>query len=293
MNKRYGAKYSPSGQIPADYREEPVDIRVVDAAGARSKWLIFPIVPLVFLNLWAGPFQLAIALTAAAILGLAVWLLRDGLRAEAAYNARKVARRPALPRKMIATGLTGIGVTMAALLAQYGIAGSLVYGIIAAGLHLTAFGIDPLKDKLMEGIDEFQQDRVARVVDEAEAYLTTIRDQIARLGDRPLQLRVQGFLTTARKMIRTVEDDPRDLTAARKYLGVYLMGARDATVRFAEVFARSKDASARADYEALLADLETNFAAKTGKMLESNRSDMDIEIKVLRDRLQREGVKPE
>ena len=293
MNKRYGAKYSPSGQIPADYREEPVDVRIVDAAGARSKWLIYPIVPLVFFHLWAGPFQLALALAAAAILGLAVWLLRDGLRAEAAYNARKVARRPAIPRKMVATGLTGIGVTMAALLGQNSIVGSIIYGIIAAGLHVTAFGIDPLKNKLMEGIDEFQQDRVARVVDEAEAYLTTIRDQIARLGDRQLQLRVQGFLTTARKMIRTVEDDPRDLTGARKYLGVYLMGARDATVRFAEVFARSKDASARADYEALLADLETNFAAKTGKMLESNRSDMDIEIKVLRDRLQREGVMPE
>lgn len=91
-------------------------------------------------------------------------------------------------------------------------------------------------------------------------------------------------------MIRTVEEDPRDLTGARKFLGVYLMGARDATVKFVDRYRRSKNNEARADYEALLGDLEQNFAARTEKMLLDDKSDMDIEIKVLRDRLQREGV---
>jgi hypothetical protein len=293
MATRYSGKYSPTGQIPEGYREEAVDDRVLDAAGARANLLFVPGILLVFFSIGSGPYLLALALIAAAVLTLAAWLLRDGLRAEAAYDARKVARRPALPRKMLATALTGLGVALAAYTGTSGVPASVTYGLIAAALHVTAFGIDPMKNKLMEGIDEFQQDRVARVVDEAEAYLSAIRDQIARLGDRPLELRVQGFLAAARKMIRTVQEDPRDLTGARKYLGVYLMGARDATAKFAEVFARTKDAAARADYEALLADLETNFAAQTGKMLESTKGDMDIEIKVLRDRLQREGVKPE
>jgi len=74
---------------------------------------------------------------------------------------------------------------------------------------------------------------------------------------------------------------------------VYLMGARDASVKFADLYKRTKDAQARTDYEALLTDLETNFAARTQKMLEGGRTDMDIEIKVLRDRLAREGVRSE
>ena len=49
------------------------------------------------------------------------------------------------------------------------------------------------------------------------------------------------------------------------------MGARDATVRFADVYATSRDAKARADYEALLTDLETNFASRT-KARQSTRS---------------------
>jgi CHASE3 domain sensor protein len=92
-------------------------------------------------------------------------------------------------------------------------------------------------------------------------------------------------------MFRTIEEDPRDLTGARKYLTVYLQGARDATIKFADIYARSQDPQARSDYLALLEDLEQNFAARTQKMLLEDRSDLTIEIDVLRDRLQREGVR--
>ena len=49
---------------------------------------------------------------------------------------------------------------------------------------------------------------------------------------------------------------------------------------------------ARADYEALLTDLEQNFAARTQKLLLDDRSDLTVEIEVLRERLDREGVHP-
>ena len=99
------------------------------------------------------------------------------------------------------------------------------------------------------------------------------------------------FIATARDMFRTVEDDPRDLTSARKYLGVYLLGARDATAKFADLYARTRDEAARTDYEKLLDDLEANFTARTELLLTDNRSDLDVEIEVLRERLAREGVR--
>ena len=292
MAKRFGGKYSPDGTTQGGDtpRAQVVDERRVDAAGARANILFVPGIVLVFTALGAGPTGLLLGLAGGAVLTLAAWLLREGLRAEAAYDARKVARRPALPRKMLATALTGIGVTLAGLTGDVGLVGSLLYGIAASALHVAAFGIDPLKDKRMEGVDTFQQDRVARVVEEAEAYLGAMKDHVAALGDRGLAARVEAFQATARRMIRTVEEDPRDLTGARKYLGVYLMGARDATVKFADLYRRRRDTDARADYEALLGDLESNFAAMTNRMLADDRSDMDVEIKVLRDRLQREGV---
>jgi hypothetical protein len=289
MAKRFGGKHSPNGTNDAP-REAVIDVRQARAAKSPARLLFVPAIILVVTSLNDGPTTLVTALIGGAILTLAAWLLQEGLVAQAAYDARKVARRPAIPRKMMASLLTGIGITIAAYTGDSGIVGSVLYGVAALGLHVAAFGIDPLADKRMDGIDDFQQDRVARVVDKAEAHLETMQEQIDILDDRKLTMRVAAFQTVARKMIHTVEEDPRDLSGARKFLGIYLQGARDATIKFVDLYQRKPDNDARANYDALLDDLETNFAARTDVMMRDDRSDMDIEINVLRDRLQREGV---
>jgi len=295
MAKRYGGKFSPDGDAPEELPEQRGAYQGarVDPAGARSNVLFIPAIPLVFMSLNDGAVGLALGLAAAAALTLAAWLLRDGLRAEAAYNARRVARRPAFPRKMAANVLTGIGVAIAAYKTEPGVAAPLLYGAASMVLHWAAFGFDPTNDKGMEGIDTFQQDRVARAVTEAETYLNAMNDAILRSGDRQMEARVERFQSTARDLFRTIEEDPRDLTGARKYLTVYLRGAKDATIKYADIYSRSQDAQARADYQALLDDLEQNFAARTRKMLLDDRSDLTVEIDVLRERLQREGVRTE
>jgi 5-bromo-4-chloroindolyl phosphate hydrolysis protein len=290
LAKKFGGKFSPDATAPDGIREAVVDERKVTAAGSKAKVLFVPGVLLAFLSLNEGALDLILGLIGAGVLTLAAWLTRDGLRAAAAFEMRKVARKPSIPRKMFGSVLAGVGIALASLSNDPSVLAAIIYGIVAAGLHTAAFGIDPLRDKRMEGIDTFQQDRVAKVVDEAEAYLVSMKDHIDSIGDRHLETRTTQFQLMARRMIRTVEEDPRDLTGARKFLGVYLMGARDAAAKFADLYKRQRNEDARADFEALLSDLEQNFAARTDKMLLDDRSDMDIEIKVLRDRLQREGL---
>jgi hypothetical protein len=294
MAKRFGGKYSPDGhETPVEAPGKSVRRANVDPAGGRSNLLFVPAIVLVATTIGGGAVSLFTALIGALSLTLAAWLLRGGLRAEAAFNARKVARRPALPRKIIAAAFAGIGTALAVTAHQEGgmTLAPVLYGIIASGLYIAAFGIDPLHNKGMDGIDTFQQDRVARVVDQAEKHLVTMAETISRAGDRQAKARVGDFAQTARDLIRTVEEDPRDLTAARKYLGVYLQGARDATAKFADIYSRTRDAQARADYLALLDDLEQNFDARNRKSLLADRSDLTVEIDVLRERLSREGVR--
>lgn len=301
MAKRYGGKYSPDGgDAPGDLPQRgQFDRARVEPAGARANLLFLPAIPLVFLSLNDGAIGMTIGLVAAGLLTGAAFLLREGLRAEAAYNARRTARRPAIPRKIFASALTGLGTALAAYRADFdpeaatqaSLLAPVLFGVAASVLHSVSFGLDPMKDKGMEGIDTFQQDRVARVVEDAEAHLSEMTDAIKRAGDRKVEARVERFQDTARDLFRTVEEDPRDLAGARKYLTVYLQGARDATVKFADVYARTRDAQALTDYTALLDDLEQNFAARTKKMLLDDRSDLTVEIDVLRERLQREGVR--
>jgi hypothetical protein len=220
---------------------------------------------------------------------LAAWLTGEGVLALEAYDARKIARRPMAPRKILGSITTGLGLALAGFMGG-GVLNAVIFGVLGAALHFMAFGPDPMKNKGMEGVDEFQTDRVARAVGEAEKMLAAMKDAIVRARDRELERRVDSFQATARHMFRTIEDDPRDLTAARKYLTVYLMGARDATVKFADIYSQSRNAEARADYVRLLDDLEANFTARTQKMLIDDKTDLNIEIEVLRERLAREGV---
>lgn len=280
MAERFGGKYSPQTNRPAPTASAP---------RAQGVWRASVLFLTAFLFLFPafgdGPRDMLLGLAAGGLIVLAAWLSREGLKAEAAYNARKIARRPALPRKLAGAVMTGAALALGGVIADQGIVYPVLYALVGAALHLGAFGLDPMADKGMEGVDAFQTGRVAKAVEEGERHLAAMKDAILRAGDRALEKRVDQFAAAARTMFRTIEADPGDLTAARKYMSVYLMGARDATVKFADHYAQSRDASARADYDALLTDLETTFAQKTTAFLSNNRTDLDVEIAVLRDRL--------
>lgn len=292
MAKQFGGKFSPEGDVPINKFRG----RKAHRANFRSKLLFLAPLPLLVSGLGemrSGDAAGMIAeLGALALLLLSPWLLRDGLTAEEAFNARKTARKPAIPRKLFAAVLTGAGVTLAAYGGwQQGLLNALVFGTLATGAHIASFGLDPMRNKGMQGVDQFENERVAKAVDKAEKILSETLLAATRIGDRRLEGRVEALASAARDMFRAVEQDPRDLTSARKFMSVYLRGARDATVKFADLYSARHDASVRADYEALLDDLETSFAAQRDRMLLDDRTDLDIEIEVLRDRLKQQGVR--
>ncbi|MBM2577797.1 5-bromo-4-chloroindolyl phosphate hydrolysis family protein [Jannaschia sp. Os4] len=299
MAKRFGGEFSPEGRrdpatpLPRTGARRP-EFKPPLVGRARTTILMaLGAVPVVFGFVGPGAASLVTNLLAGAAIFGAGYLTQEGLRAEAEWTVRKVARRPAIPRKIFGAALSGIGVTLAAMSGLDGVVAGALYGIAAAGLHLASFGIDPMRDKGMEGVDAFQTERVARTVEEAERHLAAMRDAVLRARDRTAEARVEAFAQTARKMFRQVEDDPRDLTAARKWLGVYLQGARDATVKFADLWARTKDAESRAEWERILAELEQGMDAKRETLLISDRTDLEVEIEVLRDRLKAEGLRME
>lgn len=289
MAERFGGKYSP-GTKPASGGIKPAAPKRARAAARINFLFIAPALMLwrayssdaVLMATWLAAFGLVI---------LSAVLTREGLKAQDAYEARTIARRP-LPRKLIGALTMGAGLGVAGL-AGNGLVEAVIFAVLGTILHILAFGIDPMANKGMQGENAFQTERVARAVEEAEKHLADMSAAIKRAGAPQLQRRVEQFQASARQMFRTLEDDPRDLTGARKYLGVYLLGASDATAKFADLYARNGDEGARKDYEDLLDDLQTSFEARTQKMLTDNRSDLDIEIGVLRDRLAREGIKPE
>lgn len=283
MAERFGGKYSPkaTGAEPVSAATAPMKTR------AAFRAAVLYVLPVLFAikAFRSAPSVMMLGLAAVALMLAAAWLTQQGVRAEEAYAARRVAKRPAFPRKIFGAVLMGASLVAAGMMSQPGLGLPLLFGLAGAALHLAAFGLDPMADKGMQGIDGFQVERVSRAVNEGEAFLAGMKDAILRAQDRGLEARVEKFAAIARGLFRQVENDPGDLTAARKFLTVYLMGARDATVKFADAYAQARDAKLRADYEALLGDLETTFAGRTKALLENDHADLNVEIEVLRERL--------
>lgn len=288
MAKRFSGRFSPqSDALPP--RAAPGKIK--HPLQSRTRWITVMGVPFLISAFWQDPVGLAAHLVAFGALACGMVLTREGLQAQAAYEARRVARRPAIPRKLFGGILTGLGLAVGSYAPGAEI-GAAIIGVAGGVLHWLAFGPDPMRDKGMEGVDSYQQDRAHRILSEGEAHLAAMQDAILRTNDRRLDARVAMFSATARELFAKIEQDPGDIAATRRYLGVYLQGARDATVKFADLYAQTRDPRARQDYETLLTDLETEFAARTRKLSEGDKADLDIEIGVLRDRLAREGVRP-
>lgn len=293
MAQRFGGQYSPTPNRPApDGQDSPRPLAPPAVpngrAHSRATMLGF-MAAFFFASAFQGtPREMILALAAGGLVIGSSLITREGVKAQDAYDARRVARRPAFPRKALGAVLMAAALGLGGLITQPNLLYPALFALAGLVLHVLAFGPDPMRDKGLEGVDQFQIDRVARAVDEAEGYLAAMKDAMLRAKDRALEARVDSFAATARGLFRTIEGDPGDLTAARKYLSVFLMGARDATVKFADHYAQTHDAKTRADYEALLADLETTFAQRTTALLSNSHTDLDVEISVLRDRLKLE-----
>jgi hypothetical protein len=307
MARRFGGKYSPGapgGHGAGPSGGDAFHGRAAASVDVRALLMFIWPTPLVFAAFGAlaggAAMRMVLLLAAYASLMLGAWLLREGQFAAAAYEARAIARPPAFPRKIGAAVLTGAGVAIASWLGNAGVGlietgaqavSSIVFGAIAAGTHLLAFGVDPMRAKgVTDTIARSELDRVTDALEKAEARLKSIEALAHRMRDREIDARVGRLNATVREMIRLVEKDPRDLGRARRYLGVYLTGAEEATRKYAENRARLSDPKLHQDYLALLSDLEGSFARGKDMLLVDNRTDLEVEIEVLRERLGQEGA---
>lgn len=314
--KRFGGKFSPGAAGAADpaptapaAKAPPNKFRgrKASAVDARTVILFILPTPLLLAALSAvgsgAAVHMALLLIAYGCLMLGAWLVREGQRAHAEYDLREIARPPAMPRKIVAAALAGIGVFLASWigaqptgLAQMGgqYVTSTIFGLAAIGAHLLAFGIDPLRAKGLDSvaaISAAEVERVMAAVDKAEARLAVIEALADKVDDREISDRVHALNQTVRQMIAMVERDPRDLSRARRYLGVYLSGAEDAMRKYAEQHEHyAGDGEIREQFLAMWTDLEASFARGRETLLIDDRTDLEVEIEVLRERLDQESV---
>ncbi len=261
----------------------------------RGFLLFYLPLPLLFkalAGLWAGHVASAVVNAGCYALFLAAALIaRRGFAAEKAYLARPFAHRRPRPLKRIAAGLVGVATLLTALLAVgHPLPIALVFGIAAAAGVVLAYGVDPKARTLPAGDHGVSGDELQAAL--AEAYGRLDRIDLARRGIRSteFQQRLASIVGWTRKILQQIEEDPRDLRRARRFLNIYLGGIETVTNQYARTQADVHTAEMEQRYRTLLVDMENVSAEQHEKLLQNDHLDLDVRIEVLSERLRREGV---
>ncbi len=224
-------------------------------------------------------------------LGGAAWI-NAGQRIQAEYQRRKVANPPRLPRKSLGAGLVAAGVFASAWLGVPHdpiIAGTLALGALAGALLL--YGFDPRRAKVVElGAHGYTTEEVLAALAEAEGAIVSIEKSQRHIRNRELSRRLERICANAREILDVIEDDPRDLRRARKFLKVYLTGAQRVCDGYARLHPRGKSAELEESFRNVLGTIEDVFKEQHDRLLENNVLDVDVQIEVLSSQLKREGV---
>lgn len=218
-------------------------------------------------------------------------LLRRGLLSESEYDRRRVAKAP-WPLKTLGGGVIALATGVTAWLGagQHPAIGG-AFGLAALlGCYLS-YGFDPRAAKRFtdrDGIDT--TDRVLEALGQAERSITAIEQAIRDIRNAELNSRLRRIVALARQILTLLEEDPRDLRRARKFLNVYLDGAKQVIEGYARTHGRVSAPELEDNFRRVLATIEEVFTEQQQKLLETDVADLDVQIEVLTTQLKREGV---
>ncbi len=221
---------------------------------------------------------------------LAAILLRRGLVEEANYHEKRISDPPKWAFKTYAAILVAIATTLIAWLgADYKLV-SIAFGAGALlGMYLT-YGFDPRLEKMVTGSHGYSAAEVTETITNAEQIIAKIEHANQRIGNPEFNSRIIRICNAAREVLEVIEQDPGDIRRARKFLNVYLDGARKVSEGYANTHEKMESDELEQNFRNVLVTIEKVFTEQKQKLLENDFFDLDVQMEVLATQLKREGV---
>jgi hypothetical protein len=207
-------------------------------------------------------------------------LLAGGLAAADMAQRHQADDRPDFWPALGGAALVGLGIGAAQIVAGVPDLLAGLLGLGGAAAMLVFFG-----PKRWQASKPAPGDRFA----EGRTRIAALRSAADRIADPRLRLRALTVAGRAAEVLKLAERRGIDKARARKFLGVWLVGALDATEAFIRADGHTDPERARR-YGALLGDLDTALSRIETAMREADRTRLDVEIEVLSERLAAEGL---
>ena len=219
------------------------------------------------------------------------WLLWKGLLSEAAHHRRLIAKRPR-PLKTLGSGLIGLATAITAWLGVgHHPAIGAAFGLSALLGGLLFYGFDPRSAKRVTTTSRLDAtDQVLSALAEADRSIAALDQSSRDIRQPELDDRLRRIAALAREILTMLEEDPRDLRRASKFLNVYLDGVQRVVEGYARTHKRAASPDLDARFRRVLASIEEVFQEQRLKLLETDVMDLDVQIEVLTNQLKREGI---
>jgi len=208
-----------------------------------------------------------------------------GLQKEQDYQASTLTKAPKTPFKLFAGIMLGVSTLYTAWMAGgEPLSTGIFLAVISTIGYFLYYGFDPKDDKL-ENIGDISAEFVIQTLSLARSKLASIQEDMSIMQDQELKDQLQKALNKAYEILENIEQDPKDLRIARKFIIVYIDGIKKITQSYIELKENEINPDTKLRLSHLLHDVEERFDKEILRLKRNNEFDLDVHIDVLQEQI--------
>ena len=208
-----------------------------------------------------------------------------GFKQELEYQNTTFTKAPKVPYKAISAFLLGGATFLSAMMfTEKTLIASLFLGAISVLGYYLYYGFDPKEDKL-ENLGDISAEFVLETLSEARTKLLNIEKHIDKIEDTFLHQKLNVALQKAKKILEVIQNDPKDIRVARKFLIVYIDGVAKVTDSYVAMDEVDIMSDTKEKLYALMEDLDIRFDKELQRLKNNNQFDLDVHIDVLKEQI--------
>jgi len=212
-------------------------------------------------------------------------IAKRGFVKEGQYHSDTFTKAPKVPYKMIAGYLLGGATFFTAFITggQPFVKSAFLAVIATVGYYLF-YGFDPKKDKL-ENLGDVSAEFVLDTIEEAKTRLSHIEHDMRDIKDTVLYDKLSAAVSKAESILHTIQEDPKDVRAARKFLIVYIDGIARVTDAYTDLDEADINTQTKEKLHTLMDEVEVRFEKELIRLKNNNAFDLDVHIDVLKEQI--------
>jgi len=219
------------------------------------------------------------------LLSGSITLASKGLIQTQAYKRATLAKAPKIPLlKLAAFGLGASAFYLSFFVGGKALFPSLFVGILAPLGFYLYYGFDPKEDKL-GNIDGISAQLVLDTIQEANGKLAHVKKDMQKITDKVLHTKLTLATQKADTILLTIQEDPKDIRVARKFLIVYIDGIAKVTNAYTQLEEAEITMETKERLYTLMDDVESRFSSELQRLKENNHFDLDVHIDVLKEQI--------